>query len=281
MSKHSEATSITLTSMHLYPIKSCAGIDVQEAMLTPCGLRQDRRFMLVDQAGAFVTQRELPMLARLRTRLDETGLSLTMHGREECGVLRLPLTPPEEANISVRIWEDTVQAVPLGRETQQWLRDALKSDLRLVFLPDRVARPVDTCYGRAGDVVSFADGFPFLLTSEASLHALQARIHETGNETKISMARFRSNLVIGGAPADAEEQWRSIRIGGIPFDVLKPCTRCMVTTLDQTSGASTGPEPLKTLGVYRLWRGKPVFGQNLVARGTGQLRVGQRVDVLE
>ena len=135
MSKHSEATSITLTSMHLYPIKSCAGIDVQEAMLTPCGLRQDRRFMLVDQAGAFVTQRELPMLARLRTRLDETGLSLTMHGREACGVLRLPLTPPEETNISVRIWEDTVQAVPLGRETQQWLRDALKSDLRLVFYP--------------------------------------------------------------------------------------------------------------------------------------------------
>ena len=170
--------------------------------------------------------------------------------------------------------------MPLGLETRQWLRDALKTDLRVVFLPDHVARHVDTRYARPDALVSFADGFPFLLTSEASLQALQARIAETGDDSLIPMARFRSNFVIRGAPADAEDEWQSVEIGGIRFDILKPCTRCMITTLDQATGASSGPEPLRTLSAYRLWRGKPIFGQNLVARGTGQLRVGQRVDVI-
>jgi len=274
-----EAGKITLRSIHIYPVKSCGGIQVDQALLTPRGLRHDRRFMLVDTRGRFVSQRELPALARLRARLDGARLQLDMTGREECGSLRVPLEPDEGATRQVQVWNDEVNALDLGSPVRAWLRDTLDADLSLVFMPDLTRRQVDTDYAAQGDVVSFADGFPFLLTSCSSLRALQARVDTSGSAQQISMERFRANLVIDGAPAEAEERWQSIRIGGLRFEVRKPCTRCVITTRDQQSGHRAGPEPLRTLSGYRTWRGKPVFGQNLIGRDSGTLRAGHALVV--
>jgi uncharacterized protein YcbX len=141
-------------------------------------------------------------------------------------------------------------------------------------MPETSVRPVDPTYAEATDQVSFADGFPYLLASEASLADVSLRAG-----VELPMSRFRPNLGITGAPAFAEDDWARVRIGSIAFDVKKPCTRCVITTTDQDTGARMGKEPLETLAQYRRWHGRPIFGQNLIARGEGRLRVGDAVVV--
>jgi uncharacterized protein YcbX len=260
-----------LTGLFIYPLKSARGIALGEARLTPRGLEHDRRFMLVDERGMFVTQRQHPQMARLVTSLVDERLHVDWEGER----LEVPLTPGAGEATRVRVWRDEVSALDMGAEASRFFSAALGQTLRLVYMPDASQRQVDTAFARAGDHVSFADGFPYLLASESTLDDLNARL-----EAPVPMQRFRPNLVVAGAPAYAEDRWQEIRIGDALFEVRKPCTRCVIITTDQETGARHPKEPLKTLAAYNTWQGKPVFAQNLLRRSGEQLRVGESVVVL-
>jgi uncharacterized protein YcbX len=260
-----------LTQLFIYPLKSARGIALREARLTPRGLAHDRRFMLVDEQGLFVTQRQHPQMARLVTSLTDERLCVDWEGER----LEVPLTPSVGDTARVRVFRDEVSALDLGAEASRFFSAALGQTLRLMYMPDTSQRQVDTAYARAGDHVSFADGFPYLLASEATLADLNARL-----ETPVPMQRFRPNLVVSGAPAYAEDRWGEIRIGDALFEVKKPCTRCVIITTDQETGVRHPKEPLKTLAGYNTWHGKPAFAQNLLCRSGERLRVGESVVVL-
>ncbi|HEX6243379.1 MAG TPA: MOSC N-terminal beta barrel domain-containing protein [Polyangiales bacterium] len=260
-----------LTQLFVYPIKSAHGIAVAEAGLTARGLEHDRRFMLVDADHNFLTQRQLPQMARLVPEI--VGGALRVRWEQE--QLEVPLTPRDGEPLRVRVWRDEVEALALGPEASAFFSQALGQATRLVYLPDASARQVDLQYSAPGDHVSFADGFPYLLANEASLADLNAQLAQP-----VPMSRFRPNLVIAGAPAYAEDAWREICIGDARFEVKKPCTRCAIITTDQETGRRDGKEPLQTLVRTRSWQGKPVFAQNLLCRDGGRLRRGDAVTVV-
>lgn len=245
------------------------------AGVTPCGLEGDRRWMVVDAAGRFLSQRELPAMALVQARIAAGGLVLSAAGAE-----KLAVTVPDArtARGAVTIWRDSVPAVDGGKDASAWLGRVLGVECRLVYLADAAARVVNQEHGAPGDVVSFADGYPVLLASLASLADLNTRLARP-----VEMLRFRPNLVIEGAPAWAEGHWRRVRIGNAVFRIVKPCDRCVVTTIDPATGLRPdGNEPLRTLMTFRRdARGRPLFGENLVPDGDGMVRLGDKVEVLE
>jgi MOSC domain-containing protein len=259
-----------LSSLHIYPVKACGGLSPAEWPVDAFGLRNDRRWMVVDLAGRFVTQREAPRLALVRPALETGGLVLRAPGMPE---LRLPLVPATRERVTVQVWRDVTQGVPVSPESAQWLSRYLGALVRLVWMPDDVLRPTDPQYAE-GHRVSFADGFGFLLVSDASLADLNRRL-----EAPLPMNRFRPNLVVSGTEPFAEDGWREIRIGGLPLRPVKPCGRCVVTTTDQETG-ERGQEPLRTLATFRERDGKLMFGMNVVHRGTGRLAMGMPVEVV-
>jgi uncharacterized protein YcbX len=253
-------------------VKSAAGIALDRAEVDEFGIRFDRRWMVVDAGGSFMTQREHPRLALIRTSIAQDRLVLSLRGMPD---LELPLVPTDTAEREiVTVWRDQVPALPQGAEAARWLSEGLSTPCRLVFLPRDVIRPV-----RVGDVVSparvgFADAFPFLLVTGEALDALNARL-----EQAVSIDRFRPNIVVAGATPHAEDRWQRIRIGEIAFDVVKPCSRCVTITVDPHTG-KPGSEPLRTLAGYRM-EGRDVnFGQNLVHLSRGWLQVGDEVEVV-
>ncbi len=261
-----------LSGLYVYPIKSMGGIPLEAWDVDGRGLRYDRRWMLVDDDGWFISQRELPRVALILVRIEPDRLVVNA---PHIPSLELPLGPTTGETVPARIWDDVVEASPVGDDADRWFGEFLGVRCRLVFLPDESVRPVDPDYGETGDQVGLADGFPFLLISEASLADLNARL-----ERPLPMNRFRPNLVIGGCEAFAEDGWRVVRIGSITFRVVKPCSRCAITTVDQESGA-TGKEPLRTLSRFRKVGDKVLFGQNLIHDGTGTLRTGDPVEILQ
>ncbi len=262
-----------LSGITIYPVKSLGGIDVDAWDLDDLGLAWDRRWMVVDESGRFLTQRQVPAMARVRPRLDPGGQLTLTHPRLPS--FTVPDPAPEAATRPVTVWGDTVPALPLGAEVGAWLSKALGRPCHLVRLPEGTARAVDPNY--APDArTAFTDGFPLLLIGEGSLADLNARLQQP-----VPMRRFRPNLVVAGAEPFAEDQWRRIRIGGITLRVVKPCSRCIVTTVDPDRGEVVGQEPLRTLATYRLRNNKIYFGQNLVHEGPGRLRVGDAVTILE
>jgi uncharacterized protein len=263
-----------ISELHVYPVKGAAGIALQQAELDSFGIRHDRRWMIVAEAdGAFITQRDHPQLALLLTQLEPDALVLRSR---HAGEVRLPLEPSGGARRSVGVWADEVDADDSGDEAASFVSAHLDIRARLMYMPGSSMRQADLDYARPGDRVSFADGFPLLLISQQSLDELNARLDEP-----VPMLRFRPNVVVDGAPAPhAEDAWRSVRLGSVTCDVVKPCARCAVTTVDQATGVP-GKEPLRSLADYRRWDGKVWFGQNVVHRGTGTLSVGDAVSVLE
>ena len=264
-------TVMRLLRILTYPVKSTRFIEVDRAEVESRGLRGDRRWMVVDQAGRFVSQREVPRLTLIEARLTETGMQLSVPGRAPF-VIKTP--PARSPRIPVEIWDDTVHACPAGDEAAAVLSDYLGQDVRLVYMDEAARRPVDPAYAREGDEVSFADGFPLLLCTAASLQALNARL-----DTPVGMERFRPNLVVDGTHPFEEDHWTEIVVGAVPFRVVKPCARCVVTTADPATGA-TGKEPLRTLATFRRTEGKVYFGQNLIPQREGVLHRGEPVRVI-
>jgi uncharacterized protein YcbX len=236
--------------------------------------------MLVDAHGLMVSQRSQPRLALVCAEPRPDGrVRVTAPGREA-----LALEVPEPGGtVAVEVWRDKVEAVPAGPAADAWFSDYLGAEVRLVHLDDTACRrPVDPVYGRAGETVSFADGYPLLLTTVASLEALNSLIArgDHADEGPLPMNRFRPNVVLAGTAPWAEDDWLRLLIGEVAFRVAKPCGRCVVTTTDQRT-AERGKEPLRTLARHRRFGDRLVFGQNLVPENTGTLRVGDPVRIVE
>jgi len=264
---------ITVSELYVYPIKSCRGIAVQGFGLDSLGPHLDRRFMLVDAQGVYITQRSAASLSRVQVSIQPTALVVNAPGMR---ALKLPLTLRDEsAVVAAVIWEHRGPAIDAGDDAAGWFSEYLARPCRLVRCAAAYPRRVDPTYSPEEAHVGFSDGFPELLLSQASLDDLGARAKRT-----FPVDRFRPNIVLAGAQPYEEDTWKRIRIGEIPFDVVKPCARCVITTIEQaTSEASV--EPLATLATYRR-RGKGVmFGQNCVHRGMGTVRVGDTISVVE
>jgi len=263
-------THSTLSAITLYPVKSLAGISVNSWPVTKTGLQYDRKWMLVDNAGQFLSQRKLPRMALIKTALTDSHLILSASGMEN---LFLPLTPVDGGIINSTIWNDQCDAHSVSQEADQWLSSFLNQDCRLVYQPDEMIRQVDPDYGRHTDNVALSDGFPFLIISENSLVSLNQEM-----QLNLPMTRFRPNLVISGCPSYAEDSWREISIGTIDFRLPKPCARCAIPTIDPET-AETGKEPLRTLNRIRKWQNNVYFGQNALHNQCGTLTVGDIVKV--
>ncbi|MEU1308294.1 MOSC N-terminal beta barrel domain-containing protein [Streptomyces cinnamoneus] len=272
-----------LTAVHFYPVKSMAGCAPGEAAVEPWGLAGDRRWILATPDGRFITQRQQPRLALASAEpLPGGGVRLAAPG---LAPLDVPVPPhgDEAGTTPVEIFEDKVEAVRAGAAADAWLTAYLGTEARLLHMDDPARRrPVDPRYAAPGDTVSFADGYPLLLTTTASLQELNSLIAagDHPGEGPLPMNRFRPNVVVDGTEPWAEDGWRRVRIGEVAFRVVKPCGRCVVTTTDQRT-AERGKEPLRTLARHHRIGKKLVFGQNLIPEHTGVVRVGDAFEVLD
>jgi uncharacterized protein YcbX len=262
---------ISLADLSVYPVKSFGGESVAAAALDRFGLHGDRRWMLVDSEGNSLTQRELAAMSLIKARHHNDTLHLT---RADSSIaVQLP-----DANATPRavtVWGDQVVARDAGNDAAQWCSESLGVDARLVHMSDDCQRGVDPDYASSGETVSFADGFPLLLISQASLDDFNQHL-----VTPAQMNRFRPNLVVSGCEAYAEDGWREIRIGELHFEVAKPCSRCVMPSIDQQTGEKN-PEILRALATHRRGENrKTYFGQNLLYRHYGELRLGDEVEVL-
>jgi len=257
---------ISLREVWIYPVKSLPGVKVQAGSIDDRGLVGDRRFMVVDPGGRFVTQRERPRLALVEATLGETLRLRTPAG----AAVEVPLDV-DEGEREVTVWGDAVPAVDAGDDAAALLSGHLDADVRLVRMPGSTRRAADPGHARDGDLVSFADGFPFLLVSRASVDAIAARV-----DGPIDVRRFRPNLVVDGVDAFAEDDWTTFGIGDVTFHARKPCARCQVVDVDPDTGRP-GRGVLKELARSRRRGNAALFGQNLVHDGPGVVRVGDAV----
>ena len=261
-----------LTGLHVYPIKSCGGIALTEALLTPHGIEYDREWMLVDETGQFVTQRTYPHMAQIGTELTTDMLRLRAPGLTP---FEIPLKHRTLAEHPAEVWNHVTVALDEGDAAAEWFGDFLQARVRLVrWNPER--RRLSNLEWTGGIEAQnyFADGYPYLVISEESLTDLNRRI---GEGSSLPMNRFRPNLVIRGVAPYAEDVARTLRSGEVHFRIVKPCTRCRITTTDQVT-AEVGVEPLRTLAGYRRDPrfNAPLFGQNVIlVSGAGRrLKVG-------
>jgi uncharacterized protein len=279
-----------ISEINIYPVKSLRGISLEEAIIEERGLRYDRRFMLIDENGGFMTQREFPQMATISTSIKDTGIGLSADGFGEIEILFNDIERLDGERVQSEVWGSPCEGIICNAEINEWLSGAIGEKARLLYMPDDSRRSISPKFIENDEIVSFADGYPFLLIGESTLDDLNSRL-----ETKIPMNRFRPNIVIKGSGAYAEDKWRNIRIGEAEFRSTKPCARCVMTTIDQTNGISLGKEPLKTLAKYRLAKqifpdnyeslhlseNAVLFGQNLVSQSTGKIiRAGDRLTVL-
>ena len=276
-----------LTELNLYPIKSCAGISLREAVVTEAGLMSehiyDREWMVVDAQGNFLTQREHPRMALIVPRIKGDMLELRAPGMLRLEI-PLDLSDPDEApTLEVRVWDDTVKAYDCDETTATWFSNAVGVACRLVRFHPHAKRLANKKW--TGDVevpTMFSDGYPMLVISEASLEDLNQKLTAQGRAA-LPMNRFRPNLVINGIEAFEEDYVDTFKLGGATLKPVKPCPRCPIPSVDQATGI-VGPSPLDILQTYRAnpkVDGGITFGMNaILLEGEGQvLRVGQEVGV--
>ena len=262
-----------LKSIHIYPLKSARGVVLASAQLTARGLEGDRRWMLIDPQGKFITARQLPQLVLIDAQTTAAGLRLQVAGQT---AIQVPTPTRERAKVMVTIWQSPCPARIADAAANDWISRVIGHPARLVYLDDDCLRGVAPAWSEPGDQVSFADGFPLLLIGSASLDELNRRLPQA-----VTMARFRPNLVVQTALPFIEDSWRQIALGGVRLAVSKPCTRCVLTTVDPESGVKNGNgEPLKTLASFRRTALGICFGQNLIPRSVGRLQIGDRLSVL-
>ena len=266
-----------LASIHIYPLKSCAPLPLQGAVVQTRGLGHDRRWMIADANDKFLTGRQQPRLTLIRAQPDGDALRLSAPGMPD---LRVDAPDAGAPRIDTEVWGAAVRPLLAGATAHAWISMFLGKPCRLVHMDDACVRAVkakyDGRYGIDGDEVSFADAFPLLLISQAALDALNARL-----AAPVPILRFRPNLVVAGTEPHAEDGWKRIRVGSVEFDVLKPCVRCVFTTVEFERGAfDPSGEPLRTLLKYRRGDEGVTFGQNLIPRGRGIVRRGDPVEVL-
>lgn len=291
-----------ISEINIYPIKSLKGVQVESAMVQARGLEHDRRWMLTDREGNFMTQREFPKMATIGVKVESGELRVES---EAAGEMRIPFEPDRGERQKVTIWQSICEAEVYRGEVSEWFSDVLSTSCQLAFMPETTRRRVSERFDRGGDIVSFADGYPLLVIGEASLADLNQRIAdalvtkgEKGADESVHlplpMNRFRPSIVVSGSEPYAEDNWQQIRVGEAEFRVTKPCARCVMTTVEQSRGEFAGKEPLQTLATYRMAKDvmpdrvealgltptAVLFGQNLIGERVGTtIRVGDSVSV--
>lgn len=265
---------VWVTGIYLYPLKSAAAFAIDEARLDRLGLAGDRRWMLADVEARALTQREVPRLARIHAIPGPDGsLEVVALGMP---ALQVPVPCGDVGVEDVRVLKRSGRGIPAGEEAARWFSEYLEVDCRLLYMPPDLAIPVKAPWGGPENRTAFSDGFPVLLIGEGSLTDLNHRL-----ERPVPMDRFRPNLVVGGTEPFEEDRWDEIRVGEMTLRAVKPCPRCVVTTVDQVTGMRDPEgEPLATLSGYRERGGKVWFGMNLLFRGTGAIRIGDAVRVV-
>ncbi|MDI1321734.1 MAG: MOSC domain-containing protein [Algoriphagus sp.] len=261
-----------IQDLFIYPIKSLGGIRLNEAKVEERGFQFDRRWMLVDPQGLFLTQRTHTQMALLQVELGETGLIVFDKSNPQ-EILQIPYQQISDQEIEVEIWDDKVIGNIVDPSLDTWFSEKLGMPCHLVKMPESTHRKVSPKYAVNDESVSFADGMPYLILGQESLNDLNSRL-----EKPVPMDRFRPNIVFSGGQSYVEDSWKKIRIGGVKFQVVKPCARCVLTTIDQETGFQ-GKEPLKTLAGYRTIGNKVFFAQNMVALETGTIKIGDQIIV--
>lgn len=276
-----------VSEIYVYPIKSCQGVKLNQAKAMHKGFVWDREMMLVTKSGKFITQRQYPLLAKVRVKIIDETIVLSVEDKSIAPLTLPPTADGEE--IEVEIWGDRTRAIDLGDEAANWFRRVLnlgERECRLVRQSFHDVRPVERKHLIRGDEqVSLADSYPYLLTATASLEELNQRIVEVYQQPKqaVPMNRFRPNIVLSTQKPFIEDSWKLIQIGEVKFDVIKPCSRCIITTIDQQEGEKNQlKEPLRTLGSFRQFSEQGVmFGEYMIPCNTGIVRIGDRLKVLE
>jgi len=261
---------IKISELYVHPLKSAAAISLEQVVLDEFGLQHDRRWMLVDASGNFLSQRQLPEMCLISAEVMEASLKLKAPGMPDIDAFT------NESSVSeVTVWGDQCNARDCGEDVAEWLSYFLNTSCRLVYFPDDENRQVDIEYANQGDRTGFSDGFPLLLISQASLDDLNDRL-----SSPVVMKRFRPNIVVSGTEAFAEDNWKEIKVGDITMRVVKPCSRCSIPSVDPQTGKRSA-EPVKTLRSYRLRDSKVYFGQNVIAEGTGMFELGMPVEIIK
>ncbi|BCJ64191.1 MOSC domain-containing protein [Polymorphospora rubra] len=269
-----------LASLHTHPVKGCHRLDHDTIHVEPWGLAGDRRWLVIDEDGVGVTQRDTAALVHIRPA-PRPGGGLVLHATG-----RHPLDVPEPAgdplDVQIFVNRTPVAAAPAGPAADHWLSTLIDRKVRLVWLANPADQPIGTELSRPEDRVSFADRYPMLVTNTASLDALNSLLREAGDiEGPLPMNRFRANLVVSGADPWAEDDWigRRLRFGNVVMRAVKACARCLVTTIDQETGEK-GRQPLRLLARHRNRDQKLLFGVNLIPDGTGPITVGDPVELM-
>lgn len=261
---------IEVTDLYIHPLKSAASISVDSAAIDNFGFKNDRRWMLVDSSGNFLSQRQLPIMCLIKAVVDGAVLMLTVPNQSP-----LKVTVDKSREQQVIIWGDSCRSYDCGDEAAGYLSVFLETKCRMVYFPDEGVRQVDMDYARKGELTGFSDGFPLLIVSQESLDFINNKLKKN-----VSMARFRPNIVVSGVEAFAEDGWKEVVIGGITLRIVKPCSRCAIPSIDPLTGFRSA-ELIKVLRTYRMRNDKIYFGQNVIADSTGELEVGMTVDVVK
>ncbi|MCE7992224.1 MAG: MOSC domain-containing protein [Roseivirga sp.] len=267
---------LTVTQLNIYPIKSLAGIALAKSKVEARGLQYDRRWMLIDEQNLFISQRKFPEMALLQPSIAVD--TMTIHHRND----RVPpfsfkLSETSGESIAVTTWDDTCPALEVSVAASVWFSEVLGTSCKLVQMPEDSVRPADPRYAISeDDKVSFADGYPILMFDEASIELLAEK-----SGVAIPLNRFRGNIIFKGGSAHIEDELKVFEINGLTYHGVKPCARCIMTTIDQEKGQTAGKEPLKTLATYRKVGHKILFGQNLIPAGKGSIAVGDTIHIKE
>jgi uncharacterized protein YcbX len=265
---------LQLSEIWVYPVKSLGGIQLQESKVTDRGLELDRRWLLVDDDGRFLSQREYPELALFKPEIAGDFLRITHRtSLESIDIVVRPVFSDDEPKVKVTVWDDAIEAFEVSAASTDWFTRLLGFSVRLVYMPDESERKLDPDYAITGaENNSFSDAYPFLIIGQASLDDLNSRM-----EKPVPMNRFRPNFVFTNGEAFEEDSWREFSIGNVSFVGVKPCDRCVMTTVDPEKGIISGKDPLKTLAKYRNFGNKVLFGQNVIGLGLGTVSVGDTV----
>ncbi len=263
---------IFLSQIFVYPVKSLGGISLKESKVSDRGLKYDRRWMIIDLNGNFISQRTKPEMALITTDISNDKIILRHKITSE--QIEFGINETTSKRIKAKVWNDEVDVVHVNSDIDEWLGNNLNIRCRLVFMPDDSIRFVDNNFARNNEITSLSDGYPFLLIGQSSLDDLNTKL-----KNKIGFERFRPNLVFSGGVPFEEDKWESFEINEIKFYPVKPCSRCVIITTNQNT-AERDDEPLKVLSEYRKFNNKVMFGQNVIHKGSGLLKVGDEIQVI-
>lgn len=258
-----------LSQIIIYPVKGLPGIPLQEAFCEQRGLAQDRRWVIVDAKNRFISQREYPQLTQFSIAPSTSGYAI----KHANATIELPVSIDAGERCAITIWDDEVAALIAPTPINTWFSEQLQTKCKLCYMDTAAVRKADPGFAIHDEEVSFADGFPYLIIGEAALELLNSKLDE-----QLDMNRFRPNLVFAGGYPHQEDDFKAFSIGQVHFYGVKPCSRCVVTTINQEKG-TIGKEPLKTLATYRKVGSKIKFGMNVLSKNEGTIRIGDRLEM--